>query len=49
MLARMIWNFDMELDSRCVNWADQECFLLWQKTPLFIKLRLRVVGEKPAL
>ncbi|KAI1630507.1 toxin biosynthesis cytochrome P450 monooxygenase [Exophiala viscosa] len=37
-LARMIWNFDFDLDSKCESWTDQQAFLLWMKPPLWLKL-----------
>jgi hypothetical protein len=40
ILARMIWNFDLELDERSRRWADNmEVYLLWEKPSLFLKLK----------
>ncbi|KGO64160.1 Cytochrome P450 [Penicillium expansum] len=41
ILARMVFNFDMELDQPEEDWADQECFLLWEKPKLMMKLKPR--------
>ncbi|CAK7200233.1 hypothetical protein SEUCBS139899_002924 [Sporothrix eucalyptigena] len=42
ILARILWNFDIELDPRSANWFERnEVFLLWEKPELFIKLRER--------
>lgn len=38
ILARVFWNFDMTLDSRSDKWIDQRVFLLWEKSPLYVKL-----------
>lgn len=42
-LARMIWNFDMELMPESLDWSKQKVFLLWEKRPLYVKLT--VAGE----
>ncbi|KAJ5207061.1 Cytochrome P450 E-class group I [Penicillium cf. griseofulvum] len=39
ILARMIFNFDMELDQLEQNWMDQESFVLWDKPKLMVKLK----------
>ncbi|KAJ5747974.1 uncharacterized protein N7511_009670 [Penicillium nucicola] len=41
ILARMIFNFDMELEQSEHDWLDQKCFVLWDKTSLMVKLTLR--------
>ncbi|KAJ5824290.1 hypothetical protein N7447_006630 [Penicillium robsamsonii] len=46
ILARMIFNFDMELDQPEQNWMDQECFVLWDKPKLMIKLKPRVHSQR---
>ncbi|KAJ5257984.1 hypothetical protein N7524_009540 [Penicillium chrysogenum] len=40
ILARMV-NFDMELDQPEKDWMDQECFVLWNKPKLMIRLKPR--------
>ena len=43
ILARLIWNFDMDLLEESANWADvQKVFVLWDKPSLMVKLRPRV-------
>ncbi|OCK73119.1 cytochrome P450 [Lepidopterella palustris CBS 459.81] len=42
ILARIIWNFDMELSSDSQDWANQEMYILWDKGPLNVKLRLAI-------
>ncbi|OQE39112.1 hypothetical protein PENCOP_c007G02347 [Penicillium coprophilum] len=42
IIARMIFNFDMELDQPEQDWMDQDSFLLWDKPKLMIKLKPRV-------
>lgn len=46
ILARVLWNFDMELapESIGINWPDQKTYFLWEKRPL--KVRLTPVSRK---
>jgi hypothetical protein len=40
ILARLLWNFDLELDERSVSWAQgMKMYLLWEKAPLYVKLK----------
>ncbi|KAJ5348301.1 uncharacterized protein N7506_001554 [Penicillium brevicompactum] len=41
ILARMVFNFDMELDQPGTDWMDQNCFTLWEKPGLMVKLHPR--------
>lgn len=41
ILARMIWNFDMELAPESHNWIDQLSFVVWDKPGLQVKLTPR--------
>ncbi|KAJ5913921.1 hypothetical protein N7504_002804 [Penicillium tannophilum] len=45
ILARMVFNFDMELDQPSDVWTDQQCFILWSKKPLMIKLTPRTKAQ----
>lgn len=48
VLARMIWNFTMELSEETdLDWEDQQAFLSWQKKPLVVKLKARQRSKKP--
>jgi len=39
ILARILWNFDLELEERSRMWAvDMKMFLLWEKPPLYVTL-----------
>ncbi|KAI1756215.1 averantin oxidoreductase [Xylaria castorea] len=38
VMARLIWHFNIE-DATEGNWMDQKVFMVWQKSPLWIKLR----------
>lgn len=38
VLARLVWNFDMELVNPDIDWMDQEVFFLWRKHPLEVYL-----------
>ncbi|KAJ6180422.1 hypothetical protein N7519_010883 [Penicillium mononematosum] len=46
ILARMVFNFDMELDQPEKDWMDQECFVLWNKPKLMIKLKPIVYSKR---
>lgn len=40
ILARLLWNFDLELQPSCKNWiAEQKTFTLWEKGELDVKLK----------
>jgi cytochrome P450 len=39
ILAKFLYNFDLELDPRTVDWADQNVSILWEKHPLLVKLK----------
>ncbi|KAL3485486.1 cytochrome P450 [Aspergillus germanicus] len=41
ILARMVFNFDMELAQPEQDWLDQDCFVLWNKPALMVKLSPR--------
>ncbi|KAJ6112030.1 hypothetical protein N7523_008091 [Penicillium sp. IBT 18751x] len=45
ILARMVFNFDMELDKPSDVWTDQQCFLLWEKKPLMVRLTPRTTMQ----
>lgn len=38
ILARMLWNFDLELAPESEGWEKQKVFTLWDKGPLMVKL-----------
>lgn len=39
ILARMMWNFDMEIADQSRNWMDQQqSYLLWRKPALYAHL-----------
>ena len=43
MLARLVWNFDIEFPgplSECPKWWEQKIFVLMEKAPLQVRLRL---------
>ncbi|KAJ5187340.1 hypothetical protein N7449_010334 [Penicillium cf. viridicatum] len=42
ILARVVFNFDMELDQPEKDWLDQKVFTLWEKPELMVKLKPRV-------
>lgn len=41
ILARLIWNFDMELLDECKGWEDQKVFILWDKPSIMVRLKPR--------
>lgn len=38
VLARLLWNFDLELEAESRDWVDQKIYLVWSKPPLMAKL-----------
>ncbi|KAI0862123.1 averantin oxidoreductase [Xylaria cubensis] len=38
VMARLIWHFDIE-NATEGNWLDQKVYIVWEKSPLWIKLR----------
>ncbi|EXJ90170.1 hypothetical protein A1O3_03239 [Capronia epimyces CBS 606.96] len=47
LLARMLFSFDIEATPAIEGWLDQKVYLLWQKPPLWIKLKPRDVKLRP--
>lgn len=45
ILARVLWNFDLQLCEESLDWKDQETYALWNKRPLMCKLVRRVGSE----
>ena len=40
ILARVLWNFDLELAPQSMNWSEGlKIFILWDKPSLFVKLK----------
>jgi cytochrome P450 len=45
ILARIAWNFDMELLNVGKDWKNQKAFVLWSKPSLMVKLTVRKGAE----
>lgn len=43
ILAKLLYNFDMELADKDVNWMDQKAYFLWDKPPLGVYFTPRKV------
>ena len=41
VLARILWNFDMNLGEESEGWHKQKSFNLWVKKPLWVRLSMR--------
>ncbi len=41
ILARLVFEFDMELEDEEIDWMNQRVFTLWEKSPMMIRLRAR--------
>jgi len=41
ILARIIYNFDLELVNQKNDWLDQNTFILWDKKPLMVRVKER--------
>ncbi|KAK0622230.1 Cytochrome P450 monooxygenase rdc4 [Lasiodiplodia hormozganensis] len=39
ILAKVLWNFNLELCPQSDSWADQECYILWEKPGLFVRAK----------
>ncbi|GME66093.1 Cytochrome p450 protein [Neofusicoccum parvum] len=39
ILAKVLFNFDVELHAGSDGWIDQKCYTLWQKTPLWVTVK----------
>ncbi len=39
ILARILFNFDIELVDPSDNWMDQQVFSIWHKKPLMVYLK----------
>jgi hypothetical protein len=39
VLARVIFNFDLELVDEKANWFDQDVYTLWRKNPLMVRIK----------
>ena len=48
-LARLLFNFDIEPTAEMEGWTDQVNHLLWEKPPLWIKLKARDVPVRPGV
>ncbi|XHG05829.1 hypothetical protein AWENTII_009043 [Aspergillus wentii] len=44
ILARVLWNFELELQQDSLKWNEQKTYTLWEKPPLMCKLTRRVVN-----
>ena len=38
ILARVLWNFDMQIAKASQGWMEQKEYILWDKPPLWVKL-----------
>lgn len=38
ILAKFLFNFDIELDKQTGDWTNQKSYILWEKHPLWVKL-----------
>ena len=41
ILARLIWNFDLELVDESEDWVHQRVFILWEKKGMGVKVLSR--------
>ena len=40
LLAKMLWNFDFELEDSSVDWhSTLRAYLIWDRTPLKVRLQ----------
>jgi hypothetical protein len=41
ILAHLLWYFDFEAVDRAWNWESQKTWILWQKKPLLVRIKIR--------
>ena len=41
ILARILWNFDMQIEEVSRGWTNQKEYTLWDKPPLWVRLAAR--------
>lgn len=41
ILAHVLWNFDLELATESTDWSRQKVYAIWDKSPLYVKLKPR--------
>jgi hypothetical protein len=41
IMAKILWNFDLELDPSCSDWYNQPIFALWSKPALKVHVKER--------
>jgi len=39
ILAKLIFNFDLELVDKNADWLDQKVYTLWRKSPLMVRVK----------
>ena len=39
IIAKVVYNFDLELCPESENWIEQDAYILWQKSPLMVRLK----------
>ncbi|KAI9730850.1 MAG: hypothetical protein M1834_005568 [Cirrosporium novae-zelandiae] len=49
ILARLLWNFDLELCEESLNWEKHKTYILWEKPDLMCRLKKRKRGGDDAL
>jgi cytochrome P450 len=45
IMARMLWNFDLELADQDFEWTKQKAFIVWEKEPLMVQMKNIRRGE----
>lgn len=43
ILAQVLWNFDLELMPESADWSRQKVYAIWEKSPLYVKLKPRSI------
>lgn len=41
ILANLLWQFDFEQMDKSYLWEKQKVFMVWQKDPLMVKVKMR--------
>lgn len=41
VLARVLWNFDMQLEAESHGWTEQKEYTIWDRPPLWVRLKYK--------
>lgn len=39
ILCKILYNFDIKLSPKCLDWINQDVYFFWDKPPLIVELK----------